>query len=48
MLKDYDSKMFYHPSKANVVADTQSKKSRDGETDPEVLMNQLSQQFAIV
>jgi hypothetical protein len=48
LLKDYDSKMFYHPTKANVVADALSRKSSDGETDSEVLMEQLSQQFAIV
>jgi ribonuclease HI len=48
LLKDYDSKMFYHPTKANVVADALSRKSSDGETDSEVLMEQLSQQFSIV
>jgi hypothetical protein len=30
------------------VADALSRKSRDGETDPKELMDQLSQQFAIV
>jgi hypothetical protein len=30
VLKDYDSKMFYHPAKANVVVDTLSLKSSDG------------------
>jgi hypothetical protein len=40
--------MFYHPAKANVVVNALSRKSRDGETDPEVLMEQLAQQFAIV
>jgi hypothetical protein len=29
VLKDYDSKMFCHPAKANVVADALSRKSRD-------------------
>jgi ribonuclease HI len=48
VLKDYDSKMFYHPSKANVVADALSRKSCGGKTDPEELVEQLSQQFAIV
>lgn len=40
--------MFYNPAKVNVVADALSRKSRDGEIDLEVLMDQLSQQFAIV
>jgi hypothetical protein len=35
--------MFYHPTKANVVADALSRKSRDGETDPKMLMEQLVQ-----
>jgi len=48
VLKDYDSKMFYHPAKANVVADALSRKSRDDETNPEELIDQLSQQFAII
>jgi hypothetical protein len=47
VLKDYDSKMFYHPAKGNVEADALSKKSHDGETDPEMLMQQLAQQFVI-
>jgi hypothetical protein len=48
VLKDYDNKMFYHPAKPNVVADALSRKSRDYETNPEELMDQLSQQFAMV
>jgi hypothetical protein len=48
VLKDYDNKMFYHPAKANVVVDVLSKKSHDGEIDPEMLMEQLAQQFLIV
>jgi len=48
VLKDYNSKMFYHPAKANVVADALSRKSRDDETNSEELMDQLSQQFAMV
>jgi hypothetical protein len=48
VLKDYNSKMFYHPAKANVVADALSRKSRNDETNPEELMDQLSQQFAMV
>jgi hypothetical protein len=48
VLKDYGSKMFYHPAKANVVADALSRKFRDGEIDSEVLIEQLAQQFAIV
>jgi hypothetical protein len=48
VLKDYDSKMFYHPAKANVVADALNRKSRDGETDSKVLIEQLAQQFAVV
>jgi len=48
VLKDYDIKMFYHPTKANVVADALSRKSRDDKTNPEELMDQLSQQFTMV
>jgi hypothetical protein len=40
--------MFYHPAKANVVADVLSRKSRDDEITPKELMDLLSQQFAIV
>jgi len=47
-LKDYDNKIFYDPAKANVVADALSRKSHDDETNPEELMDQLSQQFAMV
>jgi ribonuclease HI len=43
VLKDYDSKMFYHPAKGNVVADALSKKYQEDETDPEEIMGQLSQ-----
>lgn len=48
MLKDYDSRMFYHPVKANVVADALSRKSRDDDTNSEELMDQLSQHFTMV
>jgi hypothetical protein len=48
VLKNYDSKMFYLPAKANVVADALSRKSCGGETDPDELIEQMSQQFAIV
>jgi alpha-D-ribose 1-methylphosphonate 5-triphosphate synthase subunit PhnI len=40
--------MLCNPAKVNVVADALSRKSRDGEIYPEVLMDQLSQQFSIV
>jgi hypothetical protein len=43
VLKDYDSKIYYHPAKVNVVVDALTRKSRDGETKPEVLMEQLAQ-----
>jgi ribonuclease HI len=48
VLKDYDSQMFYHPAKANVVADALSRKYKEDEEDPEEIMSQLSQQFAVV
>jgi hypothetical protein len=48
VLKDYDNNMFYHPIKANVVANALSRKSQDGETDPKLLVEQLAQHFAIV
>jgi hypothetical protein len=34
VLKDYDSQMFYHLAKANVVADALSRKYREDEADP--------------
>jgi hypothetical protein len=40
--------MFDHPAKVNVVADALSRKSCDGETDSEVHIEQLVQQFAVV
>jgi hypothetical protein len=48
VLKDYDSKVFYHPAKGNVVADALSRKYQEEETDPEETMGELSQQFALV
>jgi replicative DNA helicase len=48
VLKDYDSKMFYHPAKANVIVDALSRKYQEEETDPEEIMGELSQQFALV
>jgi len=48
VLKDYDSKVFYHPTKGNVVADALSKKYQEEETEPEEIMGELSQQFALV
>lgn len=48
VLEDYESKMFYHPAKANVVADVLNIKSRDDKTNSEEIMDQLSQQFAMM
>jgi hypothetical protein len=48
VLKDYDSKMFYHHAKANVVADAMSRKYQENETDLKEIMGELSQQFALV
>lgn len=48
VLKDYDSKMFYHLAKANVVADALSRKYQEEETDTEEIMGELSQLFALV
>jgi hypothetical protein len=42
VLKDYDSKMFYHPTKANVVADALSRKYQEEDTDLEEIMGELS------
>jgi hypothetical protein len=44
----YDSKVFYHPTKGNVVADALSSKYQEEETDPEKIMGELSQQFVLV
>jgi len=43
VLKDYDSKMFYHLGKANVVINALSRKSRDGESYLEELMDQIDE-----
>jgi hypothetical protein len=43
VLKDYDSKTFYHPAKANVVADALNRKSCGGETNHEKLIKKMSQ-----
>jgi len=48
VLKDYDIQMFYHPAKANIVADALSRKYKEDETDSEEMLSQLSQQFAVV
>jgi hypothetical protein len=40
--------MFYHPAKANVIADALSRKYREDEANPEEIMSQLSQQFTVV
>jgi hypothetical protein len=40
--------VFYHPTKGNVVADALSKKYQEEETEPEEIMGELSQQFALV
>jgi hypothetical protein len=48
VLKDYDGKVFYHLAKANVVANALSRRFHDNEIDLDKLMDQLSQQFAIV
>jgi hypothetical protein len=48
LIKDYDSEMFYHPSKANVVADALSRKSCSAENEPTSDIDLLAQQFAIV
>jgi hypothetical protein len=40
--------MFYHPAKANVVADALSRKYKEDEADSEEIMSLLSQQFAVV
>lgn len=40
--------MFYHPAKANLVVDALRKKSLDGKTDSEVLVDQLAQKFTIM
>jgi len=39
---------FYHPAKGNVAADALSRKYQEEETDPEEIMEELSQQFALV
>jgi hypothetical protein len=48
LIKDYDSEMFYHPCKANVVADALSRKSCSTENEPTLDIDLLAQQFAIV
>jgi hypothetical protein len=41
-LKDYDSKMFYHHAKANMVPNALSRKYREEETDLEEIIGELS------
>jgi hypothetical protein len=48
LIKDYDCYMLYHPDRANVVANPLSMKSREDETDPIVVIEGLTHQFAIV
>ena len=48
LLNDYDSQIFYHPRKANVVANVLSQKSHDVETKSMWAINKLAQQFTIV
>jgi hypothetical protein len=40
--------VFYHPGKANVVADALSRKSYDAKVDKSTTVDELVQQFAIV
>jgi hypothetical protein len=42
-----DCHILYNPGKTNVVADVLSRKSREEETDPVVVIEELAQQFAI-
>jgi hypothetical protein len=46
LIKDYDCKINYHPSKANVVADVLSKKSTVELTALEISQPQLIKEFA--
>ena len=48
LIKDYDSQVFYHPGKANVVANALSQKSRDAEAKTSTTIDELAQQFSIV
>jgi hypothetical protein len=48
LIKDYDSQVFYHPGKANVVADALSRKSRDAEAETATTIDELAQQFSVV
>jgi hypothetical protein len=46
LIKDYDCKINYHPSKANVMADVLSKKSTVELTALEISQPQLIKEFA--
>jgi hypothetical protein len=41
LIKDYDSQVFYHPGKANVVADALSRKSHDVEAETSTAIDEL-------
>jgi hypothetical protein len=47
LIKDYDSQVFYHPGKANVVVDALSRKSCNAEAKTSTI-DELTQQFSIV
>jgi hypothetical protein len=48
LIKDYDCCIFYHPGKANVVADALSRKSQGGVVKSEPTLDQLAQQIGMI
>jgi hypothetical protein len=48
LIKDYDCCIFYHPGKANVVADALSRKSQGGVVKSEPTPDQLAQQIGMI
>jgi hypothetical protein len=48
LIKDYDSQVFYHLGKANVVANALSRKPHDAEAETSTTIDELAQQFSVV
>jgi predicted house-cleaning noncanonical NTP pyrophosphatase (MazG superfamily) len=48
LIKNYDSQVFYHIGKANVLTNALSRKSRDAEVETSKTIDELAQQFFVV
>jgi predicted house-cleaning noncanonical NTP pyrophosphatase (MazG superfamily) len=48
LIKNYDSQVFYHIGKANVLTNALNRKSRDAEAETSKTIDELAQQFFVV